>query len=362
MERQNTINIIIMAVLVILFLTEIVAFKGTIPSLNLGGASTYNTTGTTTFNGSIRTYDPVLLVPVNTSAEIIDQLKTRPEVKSVNIEADGYLIDTETRDDVFPLATYLRSMNVTSFSVANIIMPQVLVVSTSNGTINASASGVVRVMTPPLLDVDNVVSVSMTAIVDDNGNLIDYTNANIMTQNIAQRFNASIIGLESKSYSYTIPWANRSGLGNLSQYGTVVYKERDSIIFTTQLSVTQTIQKKQLPYITYIGPDSADVEQSFTDANLVAQDFNDTNYTLPDSQLVIIANSSLGEDPAVPFNATVTYTYSVALQNSTYDFGTIPLTVVSDKEYADNQSVAVDISAVSLGDKVIELTSASIPS
>jgi|GEM_PF-5193060 len=360
MERQNMINIVIMAVLVVLFLTEIVAFKGTIPTLNLGGASTYNITGTTMFNGSIRTYDPVLLVPVNTSAEIIDQLKARPEVKSVNIESDGYIIDTETRDDVFPLATYLRSINVSSVSVANIIMPQDLSVLTSNGTINASASGVVRVMTPPLLDVDNVVSVSMTAIVDNNNNLVDYTNAEIMTQDIAQRFNASIVSLEGKTYSYTIPWANRS-LGDLSQYGTVHYNERDSIIFTTPLSVTQTIQKKNISYVTYIGPASADVEQSFTNASQVALDFNDTNYTLPDSQLVITTNSSM-EDPYLPYNATVSFTYLVILQNSTYDFGSTPLTVVTDKEYPDNESVSVDIKAVALGDQVVMVTSASIPS
>ncbi len=359
MERQDLVKVLLMAVMAILFLTEIFAFKGTIPSLDLGGPSVYNVTGTATFNGTIRTYDPVLLVPVNTSAVIVEQLRNQSGVKSVNIESDGYLVDTETRDDVFPLATYLMSMNVSSVSVANIVIPQPLAVSTPNGTMNVSASGVVRVMTPPLLDVGNTVTVSMTAIVDNNGNLVDYTDASIMTQNIVQQFNASIISLQSTSYSYSIPWVNRS-LGNLSRFGTVQYSEMDSIIFTTPLTVTQTIQKKQLPYIAYIGPDSAIVEPSFSNASLVADDFNDTNYTLPDSPLVITTNSS--SVPDVPFNATVGYTYSIMLQNSTYDFGSAPLTIVTDKQYADNESVGVDISAVALGDQVIQIKSVSIPS
>jgi len=363
MDKSDLIKVLVV-VIAVLFLTEIFAFRGSIPFFG-GGQQTlgHNVTGTTSFNGSIRTYDPFLLIPANTSQAITDQLKSREGVKSVQLEADGYMIETETRDDVFTLAGYLRSLNVSSLSVANVVVPQNLVVSTAGGTVNASAAGVVRVLTEPLLDVDNIVSVNMTAIVDENGQLVNYGAASIMTQDITERFDASILRLERKTYSYTIPWEDRDGLGNLSAFGKVDFKRIDSMIFKTPLSTSQVIQKKQLPYITYIDQGSALVEQSFSNSSMLAKDFNDTNYTLLDSRLVITANSSTTEDPSLPYDATIRFTYSIMLQNqSRYDFGNAPLIVETDKQYSENASVKVDISAVALGDKVTIVRSVSIPS
>jgi hypothetical protein len=361
MDKQDLIKVLVV-IIAVLFLTEIFAFRGSIPFFGAGETSSvHNTTGTTTFSGNIRTYDPLLLLPRNTSTAIIDRLRMNDTVKDVQTESDGYLVDTVTRDDVFTLAAYLRSINVSSVSVANVVVPQILVVSTDNGTINASASGVVRIITDPILDVDNTVTVNMSVTVDDNGQLVSYNSPRIVTQDITGEFNASIVGLESKTYSYTIPWEGRTGLGNLSQFGAVDYNEVGSIVFKTPLSTSQVIQKKQLPYIVYIDSGSAKVEQSFTNTSLIAADFNDTNYTLPASALVITTNSSM-EDPFLPYNATVSFTYLVMLQNPAYDFGSAPLAIETDKEYADNASVVLDISAVALGNKVILVKSVSIPS
>ena len=121
MDKQDMIKILVVVV-AFGFLTEILAFKGTVPFI--GGdiiSSAANITGTTTFNGSIRTYDPFLLVPANTSKALMDQIGTRDGVKSVQLQAEGYVVQTDTRDDVYPLAVYLRSQNVSSVSVANIV-------------------------------------------------------------------------------------------------------------------------------------------------------------------------------------------------------------------------------------------------
>ena len=169
--------------------------------------------------------------------------------------------------------------------------------------------------TEPLLDVDNVVTVSMTAVVTPDGSLGDYSDAVIDTQEIKGEFDATITQVDSITYSYTIPWENRTGIGNLSQYGSVQYDKHDTIVFTTPLTTTQVLAKKLFPYITYIDTGSAVVDPSFSNMSQVADNFQDANYTLPASSLTVIenSNSTLGAPP-VPFNATLAYIYGVSLE------------------------------------------------
>ena len=114
MERKSIIISILVIALVLGFITELFYFGGSFSLPFLGGGITVpqNVTGTTTFNGTIRTYDPVLQIPANVSQSVIGALHNMSGVKDVQVQANDILIDTETRDDVYPIAVALGQMNV----------------------------------------------------------------------------------------------------------------------------------------------------------------------------------------------------------------------------------------------------------
>ena len=344
---------IIVVVIALSFLTEIFYFKGSLPSFDMGDVvAQKNISGTAIFNGTIRTYDPLLAIAKNTSASVLDQLRKREDVKDVQLDQDSYVITPDTRYDVFALASYLRTLNVSSLSIANVVLPQKIEVETANGTINASSEGVVRIPTEPLVDVDTEVTVSMSATVAD-GVLISYNAPSIQMQQLSLQLDGTIAQVNSNIYSYAIPWENRTL--DLSSYGDVKYNRVDSVIFKTPLNVTQIMAKKAFPYVTFISADSATVEKDFSNITELETNFADTPYTLPPSTLRITAN----ETPDIPFNATVRYRYMVST-NSTYDFG--DFTMESDKQYSAGDSVKVGVQATTLGNRILSITSVSFPS
>jgi hypothetical protein len=62
------------------------------------------------------------------------------------------------------------------------------------------------------------------------------------------------------------------------------------------------------------------------------------------------------------FNATVLYSYDIAVDAGGYDFGSAPLVLSSGKGFSENETVKVHISAVALGNRIILVRSVSIPS
>lgn len=369
METRKLLNIVIQVFVVVIslsFLTELFLYSGSLPFFSPGGSgASQNITGTTTFNGTIRTYDPLLLLPVETPAQVVAALKLRSGVTSVTLEQDGYLVDTQTRDDVYPTAVYLRALNVSSLSIANIVIPQTIPVSTAAGLKNATTSeiAVVRVETEPLLDADSPVTVNMTAVVDGNGYLVDYGSAEISQQVVDNVFNATITGFEGKTYTYSIPWENRTSINASALSGQVDFQKSDMIVFTSTLTTAQVVAKKQFGYIQYIDTGSAIVSPDFANLSQVQANFQDVNYTLPASQLTVSMNSSDSPAPALPFSPLVSYSYNLTLQDAQgFDFSEAPILLVSDKPYAVNDSVSAEISAVAIGPKIILIRSVSIPS
>jgi hypothetical protein len=355
MDRKDLIKTILVIVVVVFFITESFYFGGGYfkPSTSSGSGS--NMTGNSVFNGTIRTYDPLLFLPLNTSQQVLDQLDGRSEVRSVKADTNAYVITTETRDDVYPLAAWLRTMNVTSFAIANIAV-SVIPVDTLGGTINASVpNGVVRVVAEPLLDVDNEVTVSLVATVND-GQLVGTQSESILLQPVEAIIDARVESIDDRSYQYSIPWANRTTLA-LAGYDSH-YTRVDTIIFRSPLNVSQILAKKQFPYITYIDANSAQVAQDFDNVTMLEINFADTPFTLPPSQLTISAN----ETPDVPFNYTLYYTYSLVPINTTYDFGDKPLVVQTTNSYEENSTIGLNVSATALGDKIISIKRAGLPS
>lgn len=358
MERKDMVKIGIVVIVALSFITEIWFFGGSVPGLGGGGGgSASNVSGMTTFQGTIRTYDPVLVIPANTSQAVIDQLRARDDVRNVKLEEDTYVIEPETRYDVYPIAVFLRSLNTSSLSAAIVSLPQEIVVDTPLGKVNATSTGIVRVVTEPLLDVDSEVTVSMVATVAD-GMLINYASPQIMLQPLHLSLNASVVRLDNKVYSYVVPWESRNSLGNLSAYGAVEYGRVDSVIFKTPLNVSQIMAKKMFPYVVFIDAGSATVEPGFVNVTQLAINFQDTPYELPPSALRIVTN----ETPDIPFNATVRYSYTLGAGNETYDFGALPLVLESDRELEVNGTVNVDVDAVAIGNRILAIKGVSLPS
>ncbi|MCI0504094.1 hypothetical protein L0Y65_05290 [Candidatus Micrarchaeota archaeon] len=319
-----------------------------------------NVSGSAVFNGTIRTYDPMLLLPLDTSQAVIDSLRLHDGVRDIQKQENSYYVTTETRDDVYPIATWLRGMNVTGYAIANVAVSEDIIVDTVSGKITTSMpSGVVRVVTEPLLDADSAVTVSMDVVLRDKA-IIDYSSASFTLQAIEALLDAKVVSLDGTSYKYSVPWAERNRLGNVSEYGEAQYQKVDSIIFSPQLTVGQIMVKKQFSYITYIDSGSAQVAPYFDNVTELWANFADTPYTLPASTLVIVTNRTPELDIAPD---SVRYLYTLSLSDSPYDFGAFePLQAEGADEYEINSTLKLNVSALALGDRIISIRRVLLPS
>jgi hypothetical protein len=358
--NKNDIVKIAVVLAVLMFLFQSFQYMG--GGFNFGGGGGIgdeNVSGTATFTSTIRTYDAVLVLPADTDQSLIDEIRNREDVRNVKIDQQGIVVDTETRDDVYPLALYLRSRNVSSVSVANIVLPDMIELQTSSGTTNITAGyGVVRVITEPLLEVDSEVTVSMLAV-SKSGYLTSYSSPTILLESVALEMEAVVESLDHKLYTYTIPWESRNSITNLSGYGTSDYKKVDSIIFSPPLTVEQIMTKKQFPYITYIDAGSAQVLSSFDNITQVQSNFQDVSIMLPPSTLKITTNQT----PDLPFNSTVSYRYTIRLADSTeYEFEEPSFTLDTGREYDINSTMEVTVRALAAGNRIVSVSDVSLPS
>ena len=319
--------------------------------------------GMTVFNGTLRTYEPFLVVGSNVSDSVIAGLRTDERVKAVTSEVGGYLINTTTRDDVFPLAEYLNSQGISSNTLADVIMPTDIEVKLANGTeINASTVllGSVKVIAEPLVDTDSDVSVRMIAMVQ-GGDLVSYSSATMLSGSVLVPVNATVLSLEGKKYGFVVPWSERAAVDEKSldaSYGAgnVAFDRNDYISFPGGLGVVQIAEKKNLPYITFITDTGASVNESFADESRVMNDFGNITVVFPDSGLSIVTNSTVN----LSYNGTVLYSYLVELPQEAGGYS-IPggsVTLDTGREYAANDSVSVVVNGTTIGSRMVRINSA----
>ena len=351
-SKKNFTQILILVLSVVALIGSYFYVGGTTP--DFGGASGgTNLSGTTEFSGVIRTYDPILVIPLNTSGSIVEEVRAREDVKNVRTDPQGYVIDAETRDDVFVIGAYLRSMNVSALSVANVAVTKPLEVQTITGKVNATVpGGIIRIVMEPILDSGGEVTVSMVAVVRNNA-LIDYNSAGLALNEINVLMDAEVIALERTSYTYSIPWEERNSL-NLS--GNHTFRRIDSIIFSKTLDISQITQKKQLSYVTYIDSRSAQVLPSFDEAAQVAFDFSDVGYSLPPSTLIT------DFDAGLDFNRSVAYRYAIRLSDPRVESSLSQLSIQSESPLDANQTIKLNVTALEMGQKIISLKRVSLPS
>jgi hypothetical protein len=351
MDKKLLMQIIVVGA-ALLFITELFMFGGN--HLVGGGSSTStggeNISGYITFNGTIRTYDPYLFITSSPTESQIEAIRAIPGVQNVRPDPQGYIVDTETRDDVYIVGGELRKMNLVGLAVANIAAPSVMVLQFGTKELNITSQGVVRVATEPLLDAGEVVTVSMVGIAND-GILIDYNSQQIALTKLTLLFSAEAGDPISESVTYTIPWEYRNNVTNES--GT--YKRVDSLVFTTPLTINQILAKKQFDYITYIDENSAQVLKSFDNKSQVLINFQDTNVTFPPSTL--LANESLD----LPYPKSVFYTYNLSL-TPPGDFSSPKDSMLFQTSQNLSGNITLQVNALVAGKSIISIESVSLPS
>ncbi len=325
---------------------------------NNNGNSGQILNGIAEFNGTIRTFEPILIVQSQLSQSVIDELKSEESVKSVNPIADGYLINTTTRDDVFLLAESLRLKGIDSWAYASIIMPASITVKLDNGSnVNVDSSGAVRILTLPLVDIDSEVPIRMSATIQD-GVLLRYSSPVMLTQNVQIIGNASVGSFIGSESTFMVPWENRTLIDSAKleqEYGNTTFKRNDFVTFPVKLTIAEMAGKNTLPYVTYISDTSVSVLANFTDKNLLRDDFGNVSIVFPDSELRVLSDKNI----SLPYNNTVKYIHLVTINGSVagYDINSQNIQLTLDKKYNEGEQVQLSINAVAIGNKVVKIGS-----
>jgi len=313
--------------------------------------------GVLQFNGSIRTYEPVLLTSGQMPEAIKNELSQDKRINSISPSASGYLINLSSRDAVFPVADYLSKRGINTTTVANVILPSSVDLTLANGSkMEIFASGAVQLITEPFVDTDTMVVVRMSASAQ-NGRLIKYSTPEILSDYLDIRAESSISALLGKEYSYTIPWESRNDI-NTSMYQNASYEKADYISFPGGLSVSEITEMAKLPYVTYITDVSATVNDSFANRSMVEQDFGNISIVYPDSALTVITNDAL----SLPFNGSVLNSYLVEVPGTVngYSLDTTSYNLSSSNEYSVNDTVNVTIIGRGIGNRVVRIDSVTL--
>ncbi|MBI5227983.1 hypothetical protein HY988_05330 [Candidatus Micrarchaeota archaeon] len=353
MQKSDIIKIVVLLIAVG-FITELFFFGGGQLDFLKGNSAAQNFTGSVIFNGTIRTYEPYLILPSNTSVAVLDDLKKQPGFVDVRSQGNYLLIQTETRDDVFPLATYLLKKDIIPFALANVALPSSLELSNGAKKVNVSTnSGIVSIQAIPYLDSGSDVTVSMIVVAAADGQFLGYGSPNILIETIKVPLNATISSLDYLVYTYEIPWASRNSLPNLSAY-VVQYTRRDSVIFASPLPVDKILLLKQLPYIVYIDDNSAQINETFTDMDKVQSDFSNTTLMFPSSDLIIRTNQTL----SLNFSSSTTYSYTLQLPESAngYLLPVKNLSVIRSTKYPVGGTIELVLTGPAIGNKLLSVT------
>ncbi len=339
-----------------IFIFEIIAL-GVLGGGGAGGGSTSTgtlETGTTEFTGTIRTYDPVILV-TDLDDDAANELRAMETVESLTTSAEGTLINTETRDDVYPIGVYLREKGIEGVTVANIAMPPFVEVELGNGTkVNASAGNIaVRVLTEPIVDVDTEVRITMVVQIA-NGMVYTYGSPLIVTEEKEIEAESTVLEVEH-IYAYLVSWEGRNSLdtGNITEFD---YDRKDTVFFTEAITVEEVMEKKNLEYVEYIDQYSIECSENFTNRSAVENDFGAV--TFPDSVLTIVSNESV----ELNYSGSVVHSYRLSLPSQadgiTLDESEVELE--SAEFYPENSTVSLDITGTVMGNRMVAIKDVQI--
>ena len=329
-------------------------------------------TGLTVFNGTIRTYEPVLFVQGNINQSIMDILQNDTRISTITKDQQGWLINVTIRDDVYELAADIKkSYNLTSNSVANIILPPQIVVYLQNGSIvNTSTStyisyfGPLKLWTEPMVEADSVVLVRMQATVQGDS-LIGSANPTILAPRINLTTNATITKLITREIIYSIPFEDRNAINVTlleETYGNenVSYLKNSFIEFNESLTVTQIMQKSNLSYITHIGQDSANIKDNYNDSESIKNDFTGLSVTFPYS-ILKISSEKVSISMISKYKSNTLYKYYISVPKEEQGYS-LPQDeqkyyVITNRTALLNSTVNVTIDGITIGNSFVRIDS-----
>jgi len=309
------------------------------------------------FNGSIRTYDPYLVIPGGIDTSLMNDLKSMEDVKEITAEQGNTVIVLETRDGVYTTALYLKTLNITAYTLANIAPPGMTPVLLETGEeVNASFSIPIRIETTPLVPPDTIVSIAMLVLVSDNS-IVNYGSAYILTEDKTITLEGEITK-EMFAYSYNIPWEQRNNVTSeqFESYGDVYYEKSNIGFFGRELTQEEMLAAKQLEYIEYIDKKSAVFSENFADYDRAASDLN-VNLSFSPSVLSILANETLN----LTYDSSLSYMYTVNMDPGDYiiDENMQTVTLQSHRKIPDND-VLLSLEGKFIGATLFELENVAI--
>jgi len=315
------------------------------------------TLGQVQFNGSIRTYDPYLVVPGGMDSSLMNDLKSMDGVKEITAEQGNTVIFLETRDEVYPTALYLKGLNITAYSLANIASPGIVPVILETGEeINASFSVPIRIETTPLVPPDTIVNIAMLVLVSDN-TVINYGSAYILTEEKTITLEGEI-QKEMFSYSYNIPWEQRNNISKeqFESYGDVYYQKNNIGFFERELTQQEMLDAKQFDYIEYIDKRSAVFSEEFADYGKVSSDLN-VNVSFSPSMLSILTNETMN----LTYDGSLSYIYTVKMDPGEYniDENTQTVNLQSSRKISEDE-VLLSLTGKFIGNMLFELETVAI--
>ncbi len=319
----------------------------------VGGEIEY---GTSTANGTLRTYDRVLFISRNITRDNLDFIKEDEGFENLRKLEDGWILETKTRDDVYPIAEKLTDKKIDSAAIANVVIPGTLDVKLSNGsTIKVqNRGGIARVITRPFLEEDSRVKVDFVAGVS-NKLLINISDASIASQEFNKTVNAKVLYLKNKTYTYEIPWEGRDiNLEELSDYE-YNYDKKDIIIFSDGIPMAKLPMYRSLEYVEYISSSSMSVGDDFTSIEQIKTDFSDIVLETPPSILTIKGS----DDPDLGMKGNITHSYLIMLPEKAGElsFKEQEHILDTDRELKKNETLEVEVNGISIGDKAVWVAS-----
>lgn len=313
--------------------------------------------GQVEFNGSIRTYDPFLVVSGGISGNLMNDLRSLEGVRDITAEQGNTVIVLETRDDVYPTAIYLKNENITSYTLANIAPPGLVPVKLETGEeVNANFAVPVKIETTPLVPPDTIVTVSMVVLVSENA-IIDYGSVYIKTEQKTVYLDG-IVEDEMRRYMYSIPWEERSNITEeeFEEYGDVNYEKDSMGFFDRELTTEEMFTIKQFDYIEYIDKRSAVFSENFTDTEQAISDLG-VQITFSASTLEILTDERLYLD----YDSSLYYIYTIRLDSSEYTIDEdMQLVTIESEDKIRDDVVPVSLTGKFIGPILFELESVSI--
>ncbi|NYZ76969.1 hypothetical protein H0O02_01495 [Candidatus Micrarchaeota archaeon] len=356
-EIKDKGKMILAIVVIAICIFEMIAL-GVIGGGGGGGGNTVveSVTGTAEFSGTIRTYDPVLVVNSPLDTDTVAELRAMPGVADVSPSQDGTVIRTETRDDVYPIGVFLREKNLTAYTVANIAPPPFIPVELGNGSIvNATPGNIaLRVVTEPLVDVDSEITIKMIAQVSQDV-LIGYGSPLIVSEEKKAEAQGTVLSMVY-IYTYSIPWAERNGIDAealRSEYGNAEYRAKNTVLFNQPLTVEEVMAKRNVSYITYIDQYGIECSGNFTDMTQVETDFGQAGASFQPSVLTVITNRTAD----LNYSGSLVYRYLISLPDEAGGMAieSDSVEIESEKPHEVGSVVPLEITGIAMGDRIVAI-------